>query len=130
MILKSLLIWVCIIPLAIVNGIMREQVLSPIIGESYSLPLSGILLSLFIFLLSYFTIKWVGVRNAASCRLIGIIWLLLTILFEFGFGILALNKSFTALLDAYDPTTGNLWILVVAVTFFAPRLAAKARKII
>ena len=45
--IKAVAIWVLIIPLAILNGILRENVLSKM-GD-FSLPLSGIILCLCIF---------------------------------------------------------------------------------
>lgn len=130
MLLKSLLIWICIIPLAIINGILREQFFIPALGENYALPLSGIFLSILIFLLSYFTLPRIGTGKAKSYWLIGIIWLILTILFEFGFGLLVAEKPLTDLLQAYNIATGNLWLLVIIFTFFAPWLTAKLKKII
>ena len=52
-ILKSLLIWLCFIPLAILNGGLRDYVLVRIIGERWALPTSGILLSIVIYIVSW-----------------------------------------------------------------------------
>ena len=41
-ILKSLIIWLCFIPVAILNGGLREYVLTKAIGEKWALPVSGI----------------------------------------------------------------------------------------
>ena len=49
-ILKSLIIWICFIPAAILNGGLREYVLAPAIGQKWALPASGIILSGLIFL--------------------------------------------------------------------------------
>ena len=43
-ILKSLIIWICFIPAAILNGGLREYVLAPAIGQKWALPVSGIIL--------------------------------------------------------------------------------------
>ena len=53
MIKKSLLIWLAVIPLAILNGGLREKVIIPLIGAKYALPLSGVLLCLMMFILCY-----------------------------------------------------------------------------
>lgn len=46
---KSLLVWLCFIPLAIVNGGARDFLLTSVAGQ-WALPLSGVTLSLLILL--------------------------------------------------------------------------------
>ena len=94
-VIRSLLVWLCFIPVAILNGGLRQYVLVRWFGE-------------------------VG-ANALSGVLIGIVWMLLTIGFEFTFGLIG-GVSFRELLSAYNPMSGNLWLLVVITTFGAPRL--------
>ena len=50
-ILKSLPVWLSFIPIAILNGGLREYVLAKTIGAEWALPVSGITLSVCIFLL-------------------------------------------------------------------------------
>ena len=129
MIKKSLLIWLAIIPLAILNGGLREMVINPLIGERYGQPLSCVLLCVFIFVLCWFCISRIGRGTAKTYWIIGLWWIILTILFETGFGLLT-GHCFAELLKAYDITSGNLWLLVVLFTGIAPWLSAKVRKII
>ena len=51
--------------------------------------------------------------------LIGISWALLTIAFEFAVG-LAGGSTVSELLAAYNPLSGNLWLLVLATTLLSP----------
>jgi hypothetical protein len=129
MIKKSLLIWLAIVPLGILNGVLREMVINPMIGERYGLPLSGISLCLLIFVLCYFCIPKIGREKIKTYLIIGLWWVVLTVLFETCFGLLTGN-TFTTLIKAYDITTGNLWLLVVLFTGIAPWLTAKIRKIL
>ncbi|MDT8443406.1 MAG: hypothetical protein RQ722_03855 [Desulfuromonadales bacterium] len=59
--------------------------------------------------------------------LAGTIWLCLTLSFEFGFGFFIQERSWAAMLEAYTFKDGNIWPLVLVVTFFAPLLAARIR---
>lgn len=129
MIKKSILIWIAVIPLAILNGGLREKVIAPMIGEKYGLLLSGILLSLLIFILCYFFIHRIGKGEANTYWYIGLLWMLLTVAFETVFGLVG-GISFPEMLKAYDITTGNLWLVVVLFTGLSPWLAAKTRKLI
>ena len=51
--------------------------------------------------------------------LTGMVWAVLTVIFEFATGITGGN-SIAELLAAYNPLTGNLWLLVLAATLFSP----------
>jgi len=51
----------------------------------------------------------------------------MTVAFEFLFGRLVAHKSLGELLLAYDPTTGNLWLLVLVTIAVSPWLAARIR---
>lgn len=92
-----------------------------------ALPLSGLSLSLFIFLLAWFTLPWIGVLESSRYAMIGILWLLMTLLFEISFGRLVAGRTWTELLGAYNFMTGNLWDLVLLSTALSPYLAAKLR---
>ena len=124
-ILKSLLVWVCFIPVAILNGGLREYVLDEAVGEQWALPLSGIILSACIFLLTWLLLPvTVKALSAKDSMRIGICWVFLTIAFEFVSG-LAGGSTITELLAAYNPLTGNLWLLVLAATLLSPTAVRK-----
>jgi hypothetical protein len=57
----------------------------------------------------------------------GLIWLCLTLSFEFGFGLFVQERSWAEMLEAYTFKDGNIWPLVLVVTFLAPLLAARIR---
>jgi hypothetical protein len=129
MIAKSLLIWVSIIPLTILNGLLREKVIIPLISMEYGLLISAVLLCLLIFIVCLIFIPKIGKGIAKDYWIMGLLWLLLTIAFETIFGLLQGN-TFAELINAYDIRTGNFWLLVVLFTGIAPWLAAKTRKLI
>ena len=119
-ILKSLLVWVCFIPAAVLNGGLREYVLDEAVGEQWALPLSGIILSACIFLITWLLLpRTVKALSSKDTLRIGICWVFLTIAFEFVSG-LAGGSTMTELLAAYNPLTGNLWLLVLAATLLSP----------
>ena len=129
MLKKSILIWLSIIPLAILNGALREKLLINWLGESYAEPVSGIILCLLIFIVSLVFIPRIGKGESKIYLKMGILWIILTIIFETTFG-LATGNSFSELMKAYDITTGNLWLIVVVFIGIAPLLIAKIKKYI
>jgi hypothetical protein len=121
----SILIWILIIPLAILNGGLRENVLVKL-GD-VALPLSGIILSFCIFTVAFLLIPKIKGCKKKDYFVIGIIWFVLTNLFDLSMYI-SEGEGITDLINSYNFTTGNLWILVVASSLFAPISVAKLRK--
>ena len=122
---KGFLVWVCFIPAAILNGGLREHVLARALGEKWALPLSGIILSACIFLITWLLLpRTVKALSAKDSLRIGICWVFLTIAFEFASG-LAGGNTIKDLLAAYNPLTGNLWLLVLAATLLSPAAVRK-----
>lgn len=126
-ILKSLIIWFCFIPVAILNGGLREYVLAKAIGEEWALPVSGIILSVCIFLITWLLLpRMIKAFTSKDGWLIGIGWALLTIVFEFAAG-LAGGSTVSELLAAYNPLSGNLWLLVLLATLLSPVIVRKVK---
>ena len=123
---KAFIVWLGILLLAVINGIIRETLFIPELGKSLGLIFSGVLLSLFIFLMTYFTLPWFGKIKLFNYLYIGIAWICLTLVFEFTFGLLQ-GKSWSELFDAYLFKDGNIWPIVLLITTLSPYLSAKIR---
>jgi hypothetical protein len=124
--LKALAIWAGILVLAVANGALRESVLVPRLGSRAGLAASGVSLSALVLLVAYASLPWLRTREPMHLLFIGLGWLVLTLLFEFSFGLWQ-GKAWPVLLEAYTFRGGNLWPAVLAVTAIAPYLAAKLR---
>lgn len=123
---KALAIWTGILLLAFANGALREAVLVPELGTPAGMILSGILLAASIVGVAYLSLPWLEVRRSSHLWRTGIGWLLLTLVFEFSFGLWQ-GRSWPTLLEAYAFKGGNIWPVVLFVTALAPALAAKLR---
>lgn len=124
--LKALLVWASILVLAVANGALRESVLIPWIGTPAAFVLSGLLLSVLIIGVAYFSLPWLEISRPVQLWAVGLGWLALTLVFEFSFG-LSQGKSWPELLEAYTFKDGNIWPVVLAATVLAPYLAARLR---
>jgi hypothetical protein len=125
--LKALVLWIAILVLAILNGTLREKALIPAMGTFAGLIASGIVLAACIALVAFLAAPWYGPLPPSQYWLIGLFWLLLTLLFEFSFGRFVQHKDWAQLLQAYTFKGGNIWPVVLAVTFLSPWLAARLR---
>lgn len=128
LVLKAAAIWLLILVLAVLNGGFREAVLLPSVGEPLAFVLSGILLSLCIVVVSLVLVPRVGRLTTTQSLNLGLLWVVLTLMFEFSFGRVIQGRPWSELLQAYTFRDGNIWPLVLVVTFFAPLLAVRFGK--
>lgn len=124
---KAVAVWAVILACAIANGALREFLLVPSLGKPLGLAASGVLLSVVILGVSLLLLPWLGLLSARQCLYVGSLWLGLTLTFEFGFGRLVRQQSWRQLLEAYTFEDGNLWPVVLVVTFVAPLLVMRLR---
>jgi len=127
MIGKAFAVWLGILVLAIANGGVREAVLIPILGRVPGFFLSGILLSTLILAISYLSMPWFGHVPVRSYIAIGVLWLSLTLAFEFMFGRFIQGHTWSQVFEAYTFKEGNIWPIVLLFTAVAPYVAAKIR---
>lgn len=125
---KILLWWLAILPLAVLNGLLRESVLLPVVGTVAAFITSGVILSCCIFAVAWLALANIRLRTAQHYWWMGVIWLLLTLVFEFAFGLGVQHQDMATLLAAYTFNDGNIWPVVLLVTLVSPRLAAHFRK--
>lgn len=130
LIFKSLVIWLVLMITAVANAAIREKLLVSVIGSGISLPVSGLLLSILIFLVAYVSLSFFGNNGVNEYLLIGISWFALTIGFEFLFGSLVAGKSWYEILQVFNIFKGNLFILALISTLISPWLSAKLRGLI
>ncbi len=127
--LKATGIWLLIVIAAIINGVIREKLIVPMAGIETALPLSGITLSIIIFLISLISISFIGAMETKTFLAIGVLWVLLTLSFEFLFGHYVVGKSWKEIMQVFNMQKGDLFIVVLFVTALSPWVAAKIRGI-
>lgn len=112
--LKALGIWFLMCIIAIINGIIRNAVYSPIVGEYLGHIISSIILICIfslIIVLYYNNIK--SKYDNRDPLYIGVLWLIMTIAFEFIFGHYIVGHSWECLFADYNIFQGKIWILVL-----------------
>ena len=127
MLFRVLVTWLGLAAVAIGNGVFRESVVSPRLGPGGAHVASTLLLCLLILLVTWLAIPWIAPASAGEALGVGLLWLALTVGFEFGFGRLVAGKSWQTLLADYDLAAGRIWLLVLLTTLGAPWLAARWR---
>lgn len=123
---RALLVWLAILVLAVANGALREALLTPRLGRSTGLLLSGILLSAVVLLVARISAGWLEADSATTSWWVGALWVGLTLVFEFSFGSLVQHKTGSEMLQQYLFRDGNLWPVVLVVILIAPRVWYRA----
>lgn len=124
--IMAILIWIMIIPIAILNGGFREYILVKL--GILARPLSGIILSVCIFAVAYFLVPKIKNCVKRDYIIFGVIWFILTNLFD----LVAYIKDgggFADLLQSYNILTGNTWLIVVLTALFAPIVVMRIKAV-
>lgn len=116
---KYLLCWFPMLLLAVLNGIARDLWYTKYVNELAAHQISTFSLIILIGFYCCLVVKWFPPHSGKQAITIGIVWTLLTLAFEFGFGLLRGN-SWKQLLYAYNFTEGQIWILIPIWLVIAP----------
>ena len=128
MILRSIAIWFALLGIAIINGGVRSAWISPRLGEYAGHVLSTIVLCAFIAWLALASIRWVAPAGLREAFLVGMLWVVLTLAFEFIGGHYLFGNPWPKLLADYDIMHGRLWLLVLVTNLLAPLWAARIKR--
>lgn len=125
---RALAAWLLIIIAESLHGMIRQGFIAPVIGELPAKQVGVVIGSILILAIAWMCIRWIGARSFGQQLAIGLIWVALTALFEFGLGT-TLGYSRERMLSDYKLTEGGLMGLGMLVMLFAPALAARVRGI-
>ena len=125
---RALAVLLVIIVAESVHGTLRQLFLAPLIGDFAARRISFFIAVLLIFLITYFFILWISAPNIRSLFVVGLMWMILMTLFEFGLGHFVMNYSWEQLLVDYDVSRGGLMGFGLVFMLFAPWLAAKSQR--
>ena len=110
-----------------VHGTLRQLFLAPLIGDFAARRIAFFVAVLLIFLITYFFIRWIDAPNVKSLFAVGLMWMILMTLFEFGLGLFMMNYSWERMFEDYDVSRGGLMGFGLLFMIFAPWLAVKLR---
>ena len=124
---KSLAVSTGLALIAIANGTFRVGVLELRMTSGAAHVISAIMLCVLVLAFTWVTISWIAPQSLMEAIAIGIFWVVLTVGFEFGFGLLVSLRPWQELLAEYDVSRGRLWALALVTIAAAPYLTARFR---
>ncbi len=122
---KAFGVWLRMLLAAFLNGALRELLIVPYVGEPVGHVVSVFVLAGAIFGLAYLFVKALKPLPASPLFQIGLFWLVLSLLFEFGFFHYAMHEPWQKLLADYNILRGRLLIVVWLATLFSPLVCGK-----
>jgi hypothetical protein len=117
---KYLLGWIPLVFIAIINGTIRQIFFQKPFGELNAHQLSTatgiVLFGLYI----YWLMRCWRPESIKAAVQIGLVWVVLTVIFEFCMGRIILGRDWSVLLHDYNIAGGRVWILVLIWVAIAP----------
>ena len=125
--LRAFAIWLLIIGVEIVHGALRMLYLAPYVGDFQARQIGVFTGSLLIFAITYLCVRWLRASTDAALLFVGLIWLALTLVFEFTFGPWVLGRPWDDLLLDFKIWRGGFFGLGLLFLTLAPLLASHLR---
>jgi hypothetical protein len=126
--LKYILAWIPMVVIAIANGVLRQSWYGKHLSEPAAHQISTltgiILFGVYIWLL----VRFWRPTSTGQAIAIGLLWLVMTIAFEFLFGHYVAGHSWQRLLHDYNLLAGRIWLLVLVWVAVAPYLFYRLMK--
>ncbi|MEJ2053587.1 MAG: hypothetical protein P8X42_06670 [Calditrichaceae bacterium] len=126
--LRYFIFWLPGIIIAICNAILRESLYLRFTDELGAHQLSVVSFILLFSIYVWLIYPFLKVESRVTALLIGGVWLILTILFEFLFGYYVMDHSWIVLFHDYNILEGRMWIIVLFWIFIVPYVVLKLRK--
>ena len=124
---RALLVWLVIIAAESVNGTLRTLYLAPVIGD-FPARRVGVFVAIgLIFLITLAFTRWMGARTRVQLLGIGVMWVVLTVMFEVALGRGVFRYDWSRILSDYDLSHGGLMAFGLLAMVFTPLLAARIR---
>ena len=120
MLLRYILAWPGMVVLAILNGIARRSGYGPLMGELRAHQVSSVCGIILFGLYTWVLTRFWPLRSAREAIAVGLVWLVLTVAFEFIFGHYVMRHPWERLLADYNVLQGRVWILVLIWIALAP----------
>ena len=125
---RALAIWLVLICAEILHGIARGIFLVPHIGEFRSSQIGVFTGAIIILAIALASVRWIGATWTTDLLAVGLLWLVLTLAFEVGFGRFVVGASWDRLAADYNVLEGGLLPFGMLVLLLSPLIAGKLRQ--
>ena len=117
---RYVLAWVPMLVIAVANGALRQAAFAKVMPELRAHQLSTLTGSVLIGVFIWFVIRTWPPSSNLQALLIGLVWLFLTVAFEFFMGLVLAHRSLSQVLHDYNLLAGRVWVLFLIWLAVAP----------
>ena len=128
--LRGVVVWLIIILVEVLHSIVSILFLAPVLGDFRARQVAVFTGSLLILAVATLCIRWVRPADAGEAVSIGIVWLVLTLAFEVGFGRYVAHATWSRIASDYNLLQGGLLPIGLLLLTAAPLIAAKVRHVL
>lgn len=122
MVIRYTLFWLLLAVIAIANGILRQSTYGQFVSDLTAHQLSTVTAIFFTGALVFWFNRRRPIESASQAWLIGAIWLVMTVAFEFGFGHFVAGHAWSRLIADYNLFNGRVWSLFLLWILTLPYL--------
>jgi hypothetical protein len=106
--------------IAVANGALREASFAKAMPELRAHQLSTLIGSVLMGVFIWFVIRTWPPSSGREALLVGLVWLVLTVAFEFFMGLVLAHRPLSQVLEQYDLSAGRVWVLFLLWLALAP----------
>jgi hypothetical protein len=125
--LKAFAVWLVLIGIETIHGVFRTLFLAPYVGDLRARQVAVFTGSLLILMVTCLFVRWLQADDPRALLCVGLIWFVLTLLFEVSLGRYVLGLSWEAVASDYDISRGGLLPFGLVFLTLAPLIAARFR---
>lgn len=127
---RAFLIWMVIAGAEVLQGILRVRLLNRRVGDHRARQIGVFTGSGLILMIAWAAVPWIGAGTVGQLVGVGMLWLVLMLALDLGFGRWVFRASWQRITADFDPRRGGLLGIGMLVLFAAPVLVGKLRGIV
>jgi hypothetical protein len=118
--LRYVLAWFALLVVAVANGALRQFTFGKHMSELRAHQVSTLIGSVLVGILIWLVIRTWPPSSSSQALLVGLIWLVLTVAFEFFMGLVLARRPLSRVLRDYNLAAGRVWVLLLIWLAVAP----------
>ena len=119
---RYVIAWVPMVLIAIANGALRQLTFGKVMPELRAHQLSTLIGSVLIGLFIWAAVRLLPPASDRQALSIGLVWLALTVTFEFVFGRFVMHRLWPQLFNDYKVSEGRVWAVFLIWLTLAPNV--------
>lgn len=120
-------VWLMLMGAEVMHGIARAIWLVPVVGDFHARQIGVFTGTIINLTMGALFIRWIRPIRSADALAVGIMWLILTLVFEIAFGRAVMHATWQRIGSDYDLAHGGLLPIGLLLLALAPLITAKAR---